>query len=329
MQTSFRASRTLRHGLNVIKPTPLCMHVLGENYIKLQDDHPLKFYNSVGRTQRNSEFLIPREDYTLKQDVAKANWMITKLCQEAMMSGYWKTGRVSDAERLFDEMPDKNVVAWNTMIDGYVRNDRIEQALELFERMEERNVVSWNMVISGLNGALETGWRLFNHMPAKNVISWTAMISGCVRYGKSEEALKTFYYMSRDRKVKPNEGTFVSVLGACSDLAGLSEGMQVHQVISKTVYQEINPKQNSWSRCDPCHFGHRANSNANLLGKGHMQQYGVIGMDQSLGVLYMSWNKMHEGCLQIGGSAKIRIHRLSESVHRIPIADVPFPFEVQ
>ncbi|XP_011075402.1 pentatricopeptide repeat-containing protein At2g35030, mitochondrial [Sesamum indicum] len=402
MLTSIRASRTLRHGLNVIKPTPLCMHVLGESYIKLQDARTLKLYHSIGRTQKNSDFFFPREDYTLKKDVAKANWMITKLCQEgyisearelfeemperdviswtalisgyvkcglvkearelfdrgdaeknvvtwtAMMSGYWKIGRVSEAERLFDEMPDKNVVAWNTMIDGYVRSDRIKQALHVFERMEERNVVSWNIVISGLvncgrveeareffdqmpignviswtilisgfarngrvdearllfdrmpernvvswnamisgyaqntrlgeayslfekmpvkdvqswntmitgfikNGELETGWGLFNQMPGKNVISWTAMISGCVQYGKSEEALKIFYYMSRDRKVKPNEGTFVSVLGACSDLAGLSEGMQVHQVISKTVYQEsefvISALVNMYSKC--------------------------------------------------------------------------------
>ncbi|KAI3471326.1 hypothetical protein Pfo_030691 [Paulownia fortunei] len=405
MLTSLRSSRTLRHGLNFIKPTPLSIvyrHNSGKNYIKLQHDPPLKLYNSITQAQKISEFLIPRQDYTLKQDVAKANWMITKLCQEgkicearelfevmpdrdviswtalisgcikcglveearelfdridakkdvvtwtAMISGYLKTKRVSEAERLFNEMPEKNVVAWNTMIDGYVRSGRTEQALVVFERMGERNVVSWNTLISGLvncgrvdearglfdqmpirnviswtimisglarngrvdeagllfdrmpernvvswnamitgyaqnmrlgeayglfetmpekdvqswntmitgfiqNGELETARRLFNEMPGKNVVSWTAIISGCIQYGKSEEALRTFYVMNRDRRVKPNEVTFASVLGACSNLAGLGEGRQVHQVISKTVYQEskfvISALINMYSKC--------------------------------------------------------------------------------
>ncbi|KAK6124860.1 hypothetical protein DH2020_016607 [Rehmannia glutinosa] len=405
MLASLRSSRTLRHGLNFIKTTPfsiVCMHISARNHTKLQHDSPLKLYHSITQVQKVSEFSIPREDYTLKQDVARANYMITQLCQEgkisearevfdvmperdviswtalvsgyikcgllkearelfdrddakknvvtwtAMISGYLKTKRISEAESLFNEMPDRNVVTWNTMIDGYVRCGRIEQALDVFERMGETNIVSWNTVIAGLvkcgrvkeawclfdqmpiknviswtimisglaregrvdearllfdrmpernvvswnamitgyaqnmrlreahdlfeimpqkdvqswntmitgfiqNGELETGRRLFNKMPAKNVVSWTAIISGCMQYGKSEEALRTFYVMLRDRRVKPNEGTFASVLGACSNLAGLCEGTQVHQVISKTVYQEskfvISALINMYSKC--------------------------------------------------------------------------------
>lgn len=405
MLTSLRSARTLRHGLNFMKPAPVSIvywHISAQDFIKLHDDRPLKLYHSMIQAQKVSEFSIPRQDYTLKQDVAKANWTITRLCEEgrisearelfevmpdrdviswtalisgymkcglvkearelfdrvdakknvvtwtAMVSGYLKTKRTAEAERLFNEMPDKNVVAWNTMIDGHIRSGKIEQALVMFQMMREKNIVSWNTVISGLvncgrfeearglfdqmpvrnviswtimisglarngrvdearllfdtmpernvvswnamitgyaqnmrlheaydlfemmpekdvyswntmitgfiqNGELETARRLFDEMPGKNVVSWTAIISGCMQYGKSEEALRTFYVMNRNRRVKPNEGTFVSVLGACSDLAGLSEGMQVHQVISKTVYQEsefvISALINMYSKC--------------------------------------------------------------------------------
>lgn len=338
------------------------------NYVKFHDDPLLRLYHSMIEAEKVSKFSIPRRDYSLKQDVARANCMITRLCEEgkicearqlfevmperdviswttlisgymkcglvgearelfdradaekngvtwtAMISGYLKTKRVAEAEKLFAEMPDKNVVAWNTMIEGYVRSGKINQALVLFERMGERNtlswntmitglvscgrveearglfdrmpvqnVISWNILISGLarngrvdearllfdrmpersvvswnamitgfmqNGELEKGRRLFDEMPGKNVVSWTAVISGYMQHGRSEEALRAFYTMNRNRRVRPNEGTFASVLGACS---GLVEGMQVHQVINKTVYQEsefvISSLINMYSKC--------------------------------------------------------------------------------
>ncbi|XP_047946898.1 pentatricopeptide repeat-containing protein At2g35030, mitochondrial-like [Salvia hispanica] len=336
-----------------------------------QKFHLLRLYHSMTEAEKQSKLSIPRRDYSLKQDVARANCMITCLCEEgkirearqlfevmperdviswtalisgymkcglvgearelfdrvdaekngvtwtAMISGYLKMKRVAEAEKLFYKMPDKNVVAWNTMIEGYVRSGEIDQALLLFEGMGERNILSWNMVISGLvscgrveeargifdrmsvrnviswnimisglsrygkvgearllfdrmpersvvswnamitglmqNGELEKGRRLFDEMPGKNVVSWTAVISGYTQHGRSEEALRMFYEMNRSLRVRPNEGTFASVLGACSDFAGLVEGLQLHQVISKTVYQEsqfvISSLINMYSKC--------------------------------------------------------------------------------
>lgn len=368
--TSLQSSRNSCH--NVRAPLSIVrFNFSAENYVKSRNDPPLKLYHSMIQPGKVLEFSIPRRDYSLKREVAKANCTITRLCEEgkicearelfegmperdviswtalisgymkcglvkearelfdrvdaekndvtwtAMISGYLKTKRVAEAEKLFDEMPDKNVVAWNTMIEGYVRSGRIEQALMLFERMRERNIVSWNTVISGLmscgriqeargifdrmpvkneiswnilisglarngridearlafdgmpersvvswnamitgfiqNGELEKARRLFDEIPGKNVVSWTAIISGYVQHGKSEEALRAFYTMNRSRRVNPNEGTFASVLGACSNLAGLVEGMQVHQVISKTIYQEskfvISALINMYSKC--------------------------------------------------------------------------------
>ncbi|KAG8362840.1 hypothetical protein BUALT_BualtUnG0031800 [Buddleja alternifolia] len=161
-----------------------------------------------------------------------------------VISGSVNCGRVEEARRLFGEMPTRDVwISWTIMISGLARNERVDEARLLFDRMPERNV----------NGELEIAKRLFNEMPSKNVVSWTAMISGCMRYGESEEALKMFLAMNKGRKVNPNEGTFVSVLGACSDLAGLGEGMQIHQVISKTIYQDsefvISALINMYSKC--------------------------------------------------------------------------------
>ncbi|KAK9112569.1 hypothetical protein Scep_020088 [Stephania cephalantha] len=157
-----------------------------------------------------------------------------------MVAGLSRNGRIDEAREVFDLMPEKNVVSWNAMVTGYAQNLRIEEALELFERMPERDLPSWNTMITGFiqNGNLKHAQKLFNEMQERrNVVTWTTLITGYVQDGQSEEALKLFSRMQIE-KVRPNQGTFVSVLSACSNLAGLGEGKQVHQIISKTVYQD-------------------------------------------------------------------------------------------
>ncbi|KAJ9184958.1 hypothetical protein P3X46_004642 [Hevea brasiliensis] len=172
-----------------------------------------------------------------------------------MVAGLAKNGRVDEAREVFERMPERNVVSWNAMVTGYAKNKRLDEALDLFKRMPERDLPSWNTMITGFiqNGELGNAMRVFNKMPEKNVVSWTTMITGYVQEGESEAALKIFTEMIRDGQVKPNEGTFVNVLGACSDLAGLGEGQQIHQMISKTVYQDmtfvVSALINMYSKC--------------------------------------------------------------------------------
>ncbi|KAJ7959587.1 Pentatricopeptide repeat-containing protein [Quillaja saponaria] len=177
----------------------------------------------------------------------------------AMIAAFSRNGRINDARVIFDRMPERNVVSWNAMITGYAQNKRLDEAFDLFERMPERDIPSWNMMISGFiqNGDLKRAERLFGEMRQKNVITWTAMMTGYAQHGQSEEALKIFTKMLLTDRVKPNTGTFVTVLGACSDLAGLSEGQQIHQIISKTVYQGntvlLSALINMYSKCGELH----------------------------------------------------------------------------
>uniref|UniRef100_A0A5B7BSG4 Uncharacterized protein n=1 Tax=Davidia involucrata TaxID=16924 RepID=A0A5B7BSG4_DAVIN len=172
-----------------------------------------------------------------------------------MITGLSKNGKIDEARMLFDKMLVRNVVSWNAMIMGYAQNSRLEEAFDLFQRMPERDVPSWNVMITGFiqNGDLQRARKLFNEMPRKNVISWTTMITGYVQDGQSEEALRIFSRMQVASGIKPNQGTFVNVLGACSNLAGLGEGQQIHQTISKTIYHDtpfvVSALINMYSKC--------------------------------------------------------------------------------
>ena len=52
-----------------------------------------------------------------------------------MISGYMKFGKIEKAERLFKEMPVKNLVTWNAMIGSFVENCRAKDGLKLFRMM--------------------------------------------------------------------------------------------------------------------------------------------------------------------------------------------------
>ncbi|KMZ59197.1 Pentatricopeptide repeat-containing protein [Zostera marina] len=53
----------------------------------------------------------------------------------SVLNMYAKCRSMDDAKKVFDEMADRNVVAWTAMITGYSQNDRPREALDLFVKM--------------------------------------------------------------------------------------------------------------------------------------------------------------------------------------------------
>lgn len=121
---------------------------------------------------------------------------------------YSKTGFISDAKQAFDEIPEKNVVMFNTMITGLLRCGMIEDSKKLFYDMQE-----------------------------KDSISWTTMIAGFVQNGLDREAIDLFRKM-RLENLEMDQYTFGSVLTACGGLLALQDGKQVHAYIIRTDYKD-------------------------------------------------------------------------------------------
>lgn len=58
----------------------------------------------------------------------------------ALTAMYLNFGRISDARFVFDEMPHRDLVAWNTMIAGYAKHEHVEEALQCYVQMREQGV---------------------------------------------------------------------------------------------------------------------------------------------------------------------------------------------
>ncbi|KAI3452260.1 hypothetical protein Pfo_008925 [Paulownia fortunei] len=156
----------------------------------------------------------------------------------SMISGLVKAGELKGAKKLFDEMPQRDTVSWNAILDGYVKAGDMIRAFEIFEKMPSRDVVSWSTVISGYakTGDLEMAKVLFDNMPVKNLVTWTIMISGYAEKGLAKEALGLYDQMEGTR-LKPDDGTFVSILSASAESGLLGLGKKVHQSIMKSRYK--------------------------------------------------------------------------------------------
>lgn len=116
----------------------------------------------------------------------------------------------SDACLLFDEMPERNVVSWNTMITGYSRLGELQKARSVFEEM-----------------------------PRRDMASWSAMITAYTNHASYEQGLSLFRRMVVDEGVKPDQVTACSVLSGCAHLGslGLLAGKSFHGYIVKNEWE--------------------------------------------------------------------------------------------
>jgi len=157
-----------------------------------------------------------------------------KIAWNSMIKGCLECGDLSMARKLFDQMPDRNVVTWTTVINGYMQVGRVQVAERLFREMPSRDTAAWNCMIYGYcrNGKVDEAFRVFQQMPSRDVISWTSMISGLDQNGRSEDAIRLFQDMV-GYGIEPTTSTVSCLISACAKALAVDLGAQIHSRIVK------------------------------------------------------------------------------------------------
>lgn len=102
--------------------------------------------------------------------------------------------------------------------------------------MEDRFLGNTLMNMYVKCGSLVDARRVFDQMTERDVCSWTVMISGYSKHGFPEEVLVLFCQMQR-AGLQPNHFTFAGVLTACTNLASVENGMEIHEQIIRSGFE--------------------------------------------------------------------------------------------
>jgi pentatricopeptide repeat protein len=122
---------------------------------------------------------------------------------------YCKLGAISDARRVFDEMPHRNAVSWAAMVSGYATGKRSEEAFELFRLMLqefplEKNEFVATAVLSAVSVPLGLlmGVQLHGLVLKDGLVGFVSVENSLVTmYAKAEcmDAAMTVFGSSKER----------------------------------------------------------------------------------------------------------------------------------
>ncbi|KAM0945947.1 putative tetratricopeptide-like helical domain superfamily, DYW domain-containing protein [Dioscorea sansibarensis] len=122
------------------------------------------------------------------------------------ISEHMRHGRCDSARLVFDSMPRRSTVSFNSMLSGYLSNNLPSLALRLFDSMPCRDLISYNIILHGLvrYRGLSFARKLFDEMPLRDIVSFNTMISAYARCGHVDAARELFDQMPERNSVSWN-----------------------------------------------------------------------------------------------------------------------------
>ncbi|XP_015579478.1 pentatricopeptide repeat-containing protein At1g74600, chloroplastic [Ricinus communis] len=197
----------------------------------------------------------------------------------SLLDWYCKSGALFYALKVFDTIPNKNVISWNVIISGYNRNSLFEDSWRFFSMMHfsgfDPNDITYGCVLSAC-AALETpnlGEQVYSLATKNGFYSnghvRAGMIDLLARNGRFGDALRVFYdvscenvvcwnsiisgavksgeywialdifYQMSRRFVVPNSFTFSSILTACASLEEVELGKGIQGWVIKCCAKDI------------------------------------------------------------------------------------------
>ncbi|KAF8096849.1 hypothetical protein N665_0299s0013 [Sinapis alba] len=156
--------------------------------------------------------------------------------RECAKQGVVEVGKQAHAHMVLSGFRPTTFVL-NCLLQVYTNSRDLLSASMLFDRMPLRDVVSWNTMINGYAKSKDMvkASSFFNSMPLRDVVSWNSMLSGYLQNGESFKSVEIFVEMGREG-VGFDCRTFAVILKACSCIEDNSLGMQIHGIVVRVGY---------------------------------------------------------------------------------------------
>ncbi|XP_061346025.1 pentatricopeptide repeat-containing protein At4g39530-like [Gastrolobium bilobum] len=200
-----------------------------------------------------------------------------KFAGSSLVYMYFNSGNgLGDACRVFHDLMERDLVAWNVMISGFAQVGDFSMVQRLFSEMWEiqglkpdnSTLSSFLKCCSSLEevkqihglaskfgaevdvvvgsalvdlyakcGDLSSCRKIFDSMEEKDNFVWSSIISGYTINNRGEDAVHFFKDMCRQR-LKLDQHVLSSTLKACVEIEDLNTGVQVHGQMIKNGHQK-------------------------------------------------------------------------------------------
>ncbi|KAG1365431.1 pentatricopeptide repeat-containing protein [Cocos nucifera] len=160
-----------------------------------------------------------------------------------LLNGYSKSGLLGYAQKLFERMPERNLISWSSMISMYTQHNREEEALCLFSsfRRSSSDIPNEFILASVLRACVQSG--AFDHaaqvhgLVAKSgfdsdVFAGTALINFYTKIGSMDEAMLIFHELPVTNSV-----TWTAVITGYSQIGKSVTSLQLFNQMKESGVQ--------------------------------------------------------------------------------------------
>uniref|UniRef100_A0A7N0T930 DYW domain-containing protein n=1 Tax=Kalanchoe fedtschenkoi TaxID=63787 RepID=A0A7N0T930_KALFE len=262
-------------------------HTLLKGYTKFASlEEAVRFFNrmrcdGVVPVVYNFAYLLKvcgtESDYRLGRELhgqlVVNGYALNLFAMTSLANMYAKCGLVEDAYKMFDRMPEKDLVSWNTVISGYAQNGKAKIAMEMVLRMQEEKVRPDSITMVSVlpaaadMGSLRIGKTIHGFVIRDGCDSQvnicTALVDMYGKCGRVDVARLIFDKMERktvvtwnsmidgyvqggypekgleifdkmlNEGVEPSDVSIMEALHACADLGDVEKGMAVHRLMDE------------------------------------------------------------------------------------------------
>lgn len=226
--------------------------------------------------QRCAKEKLIMEGKSCHAQVIEAGLQTDTLISNILINMYSKCGLIDSARQVFDEMPLRNVVSWNTVIGAYMRHGEEKEALNLLRQMHREGTSPSEFTISSILCACAASSAICEskqlHAFAiktavdSNVYVGTALLDvyakcsyiqdACLVFGSiSDKTAVTWssmvagyvqndlyeealilFHSAQKMGLETTHFTLSAILSACASLSAMNEGTQVHGMLVKSGF---------------------------------------------------------------------------------------------
>ncbi|XP_015881995.3 pentatricopeptide repeat-containing protein At3g24000, mitochondrial [Ziziphus jujuba] len=162
----------------------------------------------------------------------------------SLLHFYGTYGHASDAQKLFEEMPDRNVVTWTSLIVGYTDNGELGKSIDTYKRMRYENIfcnentIAAVISVCGMLSDQFLGLQVLGHVIKSgfetNVSVLNSLIAMYGSCGSVDEACYVF-----DNMVERDTISWNSIITANAQ-NGLCENSLRYFYWMRHVHKEVN-----------------------------------------------------------------------------------------